>query len=79
MRPPCFAEMDTSATKNNPQRLNSFQDLSFACWDEKVEWGCGELGFCRNSVGSSLWGKPGRKATRLVFGSAAHSAVALGR
>ena len=36
LRPPCFAEMDTSATKNNPQGLNYFQDLSFACWDDKA-------------------------------------------
>lgn len=30
VRHPCFAEMDTSASKNNPQGLNSFQGLSCA-------------------------------------------------
>lgn len=32
MRCPCFGEMDTSASKNNPQGLNSFQGLSCALW-----------------------------------------------
>lgn len=42
MRHPCFAEMDTSPFKNNPQGLNSFQGLSRALWDHPRNRGQGE-------------------------------------
>lgn len=76
VRHPCFAEMDTSASKNNPQGLNSFQGLSCALWGypRNREWRW-EPGFCRSKAGSVLapWMSPGRKVTCLGFGSAAHS------